>query len=93
MYRVILEVKEVRGFCAAGYKPGDRLVIQEPSVLSEKSANVCLYAIGAFLPYLTALYRETPQEDWVNLVQELQCPDVHNTVVFRVVREKLGRSL
>lgn len=82
-------MKEVKGFCAAGYKPGDRLVIQEPSVLSGESADVCLYAIGALLPYLTALYRETPQEDWINQVQELQCPDAHNTVVFRVLREKL----
>jgi len=89
MYRVILEVKEVRGFCSAGYKPGDRLVIQEPSVLSKESTDVCLYAIGALLPYLTALYRDTPQEDWINQVQELQCPDVHNTVVFKVIREKL----
>ncbi|TDA30946.1 MAG: TIGR04076 family protein [Hadesarchaea archaeon] len=89
MYRVILEVKEVRGFCSAGYKPGDRLVIQEPSVLSKESADVCLYAIGALLPYLTALYRDTPREDWINQVQELQCPDVHNTVVFKVIREKL----
>jgi len=89
MYRVILEVKEVRGFCSAGYKPGDRLIIQEPSVLSKESTDVCLYAIGALLPYLTALYRDTPQEDWINQVQELQCPDVHNTVVFKVIREKL----
>jgi|YelNatPaOPRAMG01_1025707.scaffolds.fasta_scaffold64407_4 uncharacterized repeat protein (TIGR04076 family) len=89
MYRVILEVKEVRGFCSAGYKPGDRLVIQEPSVLSKESADVCLYTIGALLPYLTALYRDTPREDWINQVQELQCPDVHNTVVFKVIREKL----
>jgi len=51
MHRMILEVKEVRGF--AGYKPGDRLITQEPFVLSKESTNVCLYAIGALLPYLT----------------------------------------
>lgn len=79
----------MRGFCSAGYKPGDRLVIQEPSVLSKESNDVCLYALGALLPYLTALYRDTPEEDWIHQVKELQCPDAHNTVVFKVIREKL----
>lgn len=89
MYRVILEVKEVRGECAAGYKVGDKLVIEEPSIISSESSNVCLYALGALLPYLTALYRDTPEEDWINQIDELQCPDPINTVKFRISRQKI----
>ena len=89
MYRVVLEVKEVKGECAAGYKVGDKLVIEEPSIISSESSNVCLYALGALLPYLTALYRDTPQEDWINQIEELQCPDPINTVKFRISRQKI----
>ena len=89
MYRVVLEVKEVKGECAAGYKVGDKLVIEEPSIISSESSNVCLYALGALLPYITALYRDTPAEDWINQVEELQCPDPINTVKFRISRQKI----
>lgn len=89
MYRVVLEVKEVKGECAAGYKVGDKLVIEEPSIISSESSNVCLYALGALLPYLTALYRDTPEEDWINQIDELQCPDPINTVKFRILRQKI----
>lgn len=92
MYRLILEVKEVRGNCAAGYKAGDKIVIEGGSIVSGRSSNVCLYALGALLPYLTVAYRKTPEDDWINLVRELQCPDPINTVVFKVLREKLGEA-
>jgi uncharacterized repeat protein (TIGR04076 family) len=90
VYRLVLEVKEVRGDCAAGYKVGDKVVIERGSIVSGRSSNVCLYALGALLPYLTVAYRKTPEDDWINLVRELQCPDPINTVVFKVLREKLG---
>jgi uncharacterized repeat protein (TIGR04076 family) len=92
VYRLILEVKEVRGNCAAGYKAGDKIVIEGGSIVSGRSGNVCLYALGALLPYLTVAYRKTPEDDWINLVRELQCPDPINTVVFKVLREKPGEA-
>ncbi|MEM1537279.1 MAG: TIGR04076 family protein, partial [Candidatus Nezhaarchaeales archaeon] len=61
MYRLILEVKEVKGKCVAGYKVGDKIVVEEPSILVKESNNICLYAIGALLPYLTVAYREVPK--------------------------------
>ena len=44
------------------------------------------------MPYLTVAYRKTPEDDWINMVQELQCPDPVNTVVFKVVREEMRES-
>jgi len=92
VYRLVLEVRGVKGHCAAGYKLGDRIVIGEGSIISRESSNVCLYALGALLPYLTVAYRKTPEDDWINMVQELQCPDPVNTVVFKVVREEMRES-
>ena len=92
MYRLILEVKEVKGNCAASYKVGDRIVVEEGSIISKRSSNVCLYALGALMPYLTAAYRKTSKDDWINLVETLQCPDPVNTVLFRVTREKIRKG-
>jgi len=92
MYRLVLEVERVKGHCAAGYKLGDRIVIEEGFIISKESSNVCLYALGALLPYLTVAYRKTSEDDWINTVQELQYPDPVNTVVFKVVREKMRKS-
>lgn len=89
MYRIVLQVKEVKGDCSAGYRVGDKIVVERGSIVSEKSSNVCLYAIGALLPYLTVAYRKVPEDDWINLIGTLQCPDPVNTVVFKVLREKL----
>jgi len=90
MYKLILEVKEVKGRCAAGYKVGDKIVVKEPSILVKESNNVCLYAIGALLPYLTVAYREVSKSDWINQLQHLQCPDPINTVIFKISRQKLS---
>lgn len=88
MYKVILEVIECKGKCPIGYRVGDKIVIEEEQLNLKETDKVCLYALGGFLPYITALYRETPAEDWINRKEELQCPDNKNTVIFRVVRVK-----
>lgn len=88
MYEVTLEVTSVKGRCAAGYKVGDKIVVRDPAIDMKESDRVCLYAIGALLPYLTALDRETSPGDWINRKEEIQCPDSKNTVVFKVTRSK-----
>jgi uncharacterized repeat protein (TIGR04076 family) len=87
-YKVILEVKNVKGECAAGYKAGDKIVLDGFLINTKESCNVCLYAMGALLPYLTVLHRETSEEDWINQIKALQCPDPSNTVIFTIRREK-----
>jgi len=79
-------VKSTKGNCAAGYKVGDYFLVKEPMVIPAKPEGLCMYAIAAFLPYLAAYYRETSPEDWINMKEELQCPDFTNTVVFGLER-------
>ena len=88
MYKVVLEVVGCKGECPIGYRVGDKIVIEEEQLNLKETDKVCLYALGGFLPYITALYRETPAEDWINRKEELQCPDNKNAVIFRVVRVK-----
>jgi uncharacterized repeat protein (TIGR04076 family) len=88
VYKVTLEVTSVKGRCGAGYKVGEKIVVKDPIIDMKESDRVCLYAMGALLPYLTALDRETAKEDWINMKEEIQCPDSKNTVVFKVTRLK-----
>lgn len=81
-----LEVKSVKGYCSAGCRLGQKFLFKDPLIIPEGDSPLCLYALSAMFPYLTAACRETPSEDWINNVQELQCPDSANTVVFTIKR-------
>jgi uncharacterized repeat protein (TIGR04076 family) len=87
-YRVILTVKESRGNCPY-YKVGDKITFEEPEIVKEKSGRLCLYALLSLAPYLTALCRDTPEEDWINYKETIQCPDADRPVIFKVERESL----
>ncbi|MDI6880999.1 MAG: TIGR04076 family protein [Desulfitobacteriaceae bacterium] len=82
MKKVELSVKSVKGFCSAGYKTGDKLTYTEPSVITADGVPVCIYAFNALAPYLSAYGKQTDPSDWINEINELQCPDPINTVVF-----------
>jgi len=87
MSDVKVTVKSVKGFCSAGYKPGDFFMLRDGLLIEAgKPAGLCIYALPALIPYLTAYCRETPPEDWINNKQELQCPDNDNAVIFGLER-------
>ncbi len=69
-------------------KDDEKIVIENGLINLKESDRVCLYALGGLLPYLTVLYRETPEVDWINQKQEIQCPDNKNTVIFEIERVK-----
>ena len=88
MYKLILEVTQVPKKCAAGYKIGDKIVIEDPKIMLNESTNVCLYALSSLMPYLTPLSRELMKDDWMSNVTELSCQDPTDAVRFRVTRVK-----
>jgi uncharacterized repeat protein (TIGR04076 family) len=87
-YRVILTVKESRGNCPY-YKVGDKITFDGGEIIKDKSDRLCLYALSALTPYLTALYRDTPKSDWINRKEVIQCPDANRPVIFKVERIQL----
>ena len=87
-YRIILRVKESKGDCPY-YKVGYKITFEEPEIIKEESDRLCLYALLALAPYLTALCRDTPKEDWVNYKRTIQCPDSDRPVIFEVERKPL----
>jgi uncharacterized repeat protein (TIGR04076 family) len=84
--RIEIKVKSVKGFCSAGYKEGDILSYCEPNITSIDDKPICIYALSGLIPYLTAFGRKTDENDWINELRELQCPDSTNTVVFSLQR-------
>ena len=89
MFDIKCTVKSVKGFCSAGYKVGDFFLIKGGLMIEAgEPKGLCMYALPALLPYLTAYCRETPAHDWINMKRELQCPDNDNAVVFGIERLK-----
>ena len=101
LYKVIIEVVEVRGKCAAGYKPGDKIVLHGFYIVSKESSNVCMHAFSALLSLLSAFaHGASARELGIGSTDDegyLQCPDpgkpytCGGTVIFRLRRvEKVG---
>jgi uncharacterized repeat protein (TIGR04076 family) len=87
MRKVKVTVKSVKGNCAAGYKEGDYFMVEDGLMIVPcQPEGMCMYALPALLPYLTAYCRETAPGDWINLKSELQCPDNTNAVIFGLER-------
>ena len=86
MYRLVLEVVQVMQKCAANYRIGDKVVIDDISIDMKESTKVCLYALSSLMPYLTPLSRELTEGDWMSKVTELSCGD--GGVKFKVTRIK-----
>lgn len=87
MHTVKCTVQSVKGFCSAGYKVGDTFYVKQAFIVEAKEPKtICLHALSAMTPYLTAYGRHTDEEDWINRKKAFQCPDNTNSVVFSVER-------
>ncbi len=98
-YRVTVRVVEVRGYCAAGYKPGDEFVCEWFYVKPNQELRLCLHALNSMMTVLTALLKGYSARD-LGIGEEddigyVQCPDPGKpytrggTIVFELRRETL----
>jgi uncharacterized repeat protein (TIGR04076 family) len=53
-YRLVVTVKEVRGKCPA-FKVEDKIVIESPNIVLDKTDALCVHALGSMLSMITAL--------------------------------------
>ena len=99
MYRLIVTVKKINGFCEV-FNEGDKLIYENSSlkVAKSKSGGVCLNAVSALFPYFHALERDFKKEpnEWLHDGHEVQCPDPGpghiggaGTALFEIVRERI----
>ena len=97
VHRLIVTVKEIRGECPV-FKVGDRIVIEEPKIVPEKTDALCVHALGSMLSIIIALGRGVSFKE-LGLAKEegnvgyVQCLDPGppytpgGTVIFEIRRE------
>lgn len=98
-YRVRVTVKEVRGYCAVGYKPGDSFTIERFYIEPSQGTRICLHALNSMLTILTPFLKGVSAKalgiGGEDNVGYLQCPDPGQpytrggTVVFELRRERI----
>ncbi|MFQ5758214.1 MAG: TIGR04076 family protein [Candidatus Bathyarchaeia archaeon] len=96
-YRLVITVKEIRGNCPV-FSIGDRIVIETPEIVPEKTDTLCVHALGSMLSMIIALSRGVSFKE-LGLAREegdvgyVQCLDpgppytLGGTVVFEIKRE------
>jgi uncharacterized repeat protein (TIGR04076 family) len=98
-YRLIITVKEMRGNCPV-FKVGDKIVVESPKIVIEKTNNICLHAFGCMLSMLVPLSRGisfkklglAKEEDETGYMQCLDPGKPYTnggTVLFEIKREKI----
>ena len=97
LYVVEVEVVEVRGKCAAGYKPGDKFRIKGFYIeLNECGARICIHALTGMMsllsPFIHGVSARLLGIGDKDDVGYIQCPDPGKpytcgaTVIFKIKR-------
>ena len=97
IYRLVITVKEIRGNCPV-FSVGDRIVIEAPEIVPEKTDALCVHALGSMLSMIIALsrgasFRELGLAKDEGDVGYVQCLDPGppytpgGTVIFEIRRE------
>jgi len=99
-YGVVVTVKEVRGKCALGYKPGDSFTAVEYYLPAGQKVPVCLHALSALMTVLTLMLKGFSARDLGVGPDDdtgyAQCPDpgapytCGGTVVFELKRFRVS---
>ena len=99
IYRLFITVKEIRGNCPV-FSIGDRIAIEAPEIIPEKTDALCVHALGSMLSMIIALSRGVSFKE-LGLAREegdvgyIQCLDPGppytpgGTVVFEIRREMI----
>lgn len=85
MYRLIITVEEVKGFCDLPMKVGDTFEIDGGRLIIPPGKHVCIWALSSMMPFLTVKQRKTAEvNDWIPTTSRLCCPDPNGMVIYRV---------
>jgi uncharacterized repeat protein (TIGR04076 family) len=103
VHRLIVTAKEIRGKCPV-FKVGDRIVIEGPKIVPEKTDALCVHALGSMLSIIIALGRGVSFKE-LGLAKEegdvgyVQCLDpgppytLGGTVIFEIRSQSNGIDL
>ena len=98
-YWLVITVKEIRGNCPV-FNVGDRIVVESPKIVVDKTDNICVHAFGCMLSIIVAISRGISFKQ-LGLAKEngetgyIQCLDPGKpytdggTVLFEMKRERI----
>lgn len=98
-YRLIINVKEIRGRCPV-FKVGDKIVVESPRIVVGETDNLCIHAFGSILSMVVPLSHGASFKQ-LGLAKEedekgyFQCLDPGEpytqggTVLFEIRRERI----
>ena len=102
-YVVKIVVKEVRGNCAIGYKPGDSFLVEKYYIRKRQEIPICLHALNSMLTLLMPFLKGFSAKDLGIGSEEdtgyVQCPDpgkpytCGGTVVFELKRLSVNENV
>ena len=89
MKKLVVRVKEVRGYCNI-HREGDCFVLDGGKLqLPGPNKHVCIYALSSLLPLLPAKQRRIEEpDDWLPRVREVQCPDPKGIVIWEITEKE-----
>ncbi|MDH5754446.1 MAG: TIGR04076 family protein [Candidatus Bathyarchaeota archaeon] len=98
-YRLVINVREIRGKCPV-FKVGDRIVVESPKIVVDKTDNICIHAFGCMLSMIVPLSRGISFKQLGLTTEEgdkgyIQCLDPGKpytdggTVLFEIKRERI----
>lgn len=98
-YRLVISVKEIRGNCPV-FNVGDRIVVESPNIIVEKTDSICVHAFGCMLSMIVALSsgisfkklglaREEGEKGYIQCLDPGKPYTDGGTVLFEVRRERI----
>jgi len=98
-YRLVVTVKKIQGKCPV-FKVGDKIILESPKVILEKTTNICIHTFGCMLSMIVPLSRGISFKQLGLATEEgekgyLQCLDPGRpytdggTVLFEIERERI----
>ena len=87
-YELRIRVKAITGSCDA-HKVGDEIIYRNDQLYTGDH-GICMGALGAIMPTLAALARETvpTEHDWLGSPITQVCPD-QGQVTFEITRRRI----
>jgi len=102
LYNIEVEVEEVRGYCAAGYRKGDRFTIKGFYIEPKGNTRICIHALVGMISLLSPFSHGVSAKELGIGEREdfgyLQCPDpgepytCGGTVVFKLTRGSISNG-
>jgi len=98
-YRLVITVKEIHGTCPV-FKAGDRIVIDSPEIVVDKTDNLCVHALGCMLSLIVplshgisfkhlGLAKEEGEKGYIQCLDPGKPYTNGGTVLFEVKRERI----